>query len=259
MKTPPSEPGKVLLAAHGIRKSYGHLEILRGIDLDLRTGEHVSIIGPSGSGKSTLIRCLNFLEMPDGGSIDFGGKRIWDEKSPIKEAQSRAHRTKVGMVFQSFNLFATHTALQNVSIAQVHTLGRSRAEADERSRKLLDQVGLSEHLDKHPGQLSGGQQQRVAIARALAMDPEIMLFDEPTSAIDPEMRVEVLRVMRDLASGGMTMISVTHEFNFAREAADRVLFLADGLIVEEGTPDEIFSAPKHERTQMFVSAVSGII
>ena len=246
-----------LLAAHGIRKSFGHTQVLNGIDLELRQGEHLAIIGPSGGGKSTLIRCLTLLETPDEGEVVLNGVQVWNSTDHVKESVLRAHRINVGMVFQSFNLFATHTALQNVSLAQVHTLHRSRDEADERSRELLRQVGLSEHLDKHPGQLSGGQQQRVAIARALAMDPQVMLFDEPTSAIDPEMRIEVLRVMKDLASRGMAMIAVTHEFKFAEDVADRVMFLADAVVMEEGTPEQIFKSPQHERTRRFVDAVSG--
>jgi len=249
----------VLLAARGIQKSFGSRVVLDGIDLDLHAGEHVAIIGPSGGGKSTLIRCLNLLETPDEGEVLFNGESVWNSQEPPREAALRAHRIKVGMVFQSFNLFATHTALQNVSLAQVHTLKRSKAEADERSRELLGLVGLADHLDKHPSQLSGGQQQRVAIARALAMDPEVMLFDEPTSAIDPEMRIEVLAVMKDLAERGMAMIAVTHEFKFAEDFADRVIFLADSTIVEEGTPEEIFSNAQRERTRRFVAAVAGDI
>ncbi len=247
----------VLLAARGIRKSFGHKRVLDGIDLELHYGEHLAIIGPSGGGKSTLIRCLNMLETPDDGELIFEGKQIWKSAEAVKESTLRAHRLKVGMVFQSFNLFATHTALQNVSLAQVHTLHRSRAEADLRSRELLGLVGLAEHLDKLPNQLSGGQQQRVAIARALAMDPQVMLFDEPTSAIDPEMRIEVLAVMKDLAARGMAMIAVTHEFKFAEAFADRVIFLSDSRIIEEGTPAQIFTSPQHERTRRFVAAVSG--
>ena len=247
----------VLLAARGIRKSFGHKVVLDGIDLELHHGEHVAIIGPSGGGKSTLIRCLNMLETPDDGELLFEGKRIWTSKGTVKESALRAHRVKVGMVFQSFNLFTTHTALQNVSLAQVYTLHRPRAEADLRSRELLGLVGLAAHLDKLPSQLSGGQQQRVAIARALAMDPRVMLFDEPTSAIDPEMRIEVLAVMKDLAARGMAMIAVTHEFKFAENFADRIIFLADSRIVEEGTPTQIFNTPQHERTRRFVADVSG--
>lgn len=255
--TPSTPEHDVLLAARGIRKSFGDKQVLNGIDLELRYGEHLAIIGPSGGGKSTLIRCLNMLETPDEGELLFEGKQIWTSSVAVKEAALREHRIKVGMVFQSFNLFTTHTALQNVSLAQVYTLHRSRAEADQRSRELLGLVGLAEHLDKHPSQLSGGQRQRVAIARALAMDPQVMLFDEPTSAIDPEMRIEVLSVMKDLAARGMAMIAVTHEFKFAEGFADRVVFLADSQIIEEGTPSQIFNSPKHERTRRFVADVSG--
>ncbi len=247
----------LLLAARGLRKSFGSKLVLDGIDLVLRQGEHLAIIGPSGGGKSTLIRCLNLLETPDEGEIRLNGSPVWTSADKVKESELRAHRSRVGMVFQSFNLFATHTALQNVSLAQIHTLHRSKEEADDRSRDLLGLVGLAEHLDKRPSQLSGGQQQRVAIARALAMDPQVMLFDEPTSAIDPEMRVEVLRVMKDVASRGMAMIAVTHEFQFAEQVADRVMFLADSVIVEEGIPRQIFGSPRHERTRRFVTAVTG--
>lgn len=247
----------VLLAARGIRKSFRQKQVLDRIDLELHSGEHLAIIGPSGGGKSTLIRCLNLLETPDDGEVIFAGKPIWTSAGAAKESALRAHRLKVGMVFQSFNLFTTYTALQNVSLAQIYTLHRSRAEADQRSRELLGLVGLAEHLDKHPSQLSGGQQQRVAIARALAMDPKVMLFDEPTSAIDPEMRIEVLAVMKDLAARGMAMIAITHEFKFAEHFADRVIFLADSRIIEEGTPAQIFTSPKHERTRRFVADVSG--
>jgi len=245
------------LSARGIRKRFGDREILRGIDLDLERGEHVAIIGPSGSGKSTFIRCLNLLERPEHGTIDLDGQRVFDATVRGRAGDARRLRRQVGMVFQSFNLFTTHTALENVSLAQRKVLGRSKAEADERSNALLTRVGLAEHAHKHPSQLSGGQQQRVAIARALALDPRVMLFDEPTSAIDPEMRNEVLAVMKDLAAGGMTMVVVTHELQFAELAADRVLFLADGEVVESGTPTDVLRNPRHARTQQFVRAVGG--
>ncbi|MHB1172137.1 MAG: amino acid ABC transporter ATP-binding protein [Lacisediminihabitans sp.] len=249
--------GEVSLAAQNIRKSFNGKEILKGIDVEIGYGEHVAIIGPSGSGKSTFIRCLNLLEFPDAGTISLDGSTVFSVGSAISASKVRAIRMKVGMVFQSFNLFTTHTALENVSLAQRHTLGRSKQEADARSEALLERVGLKQHMHKYPSHLSGGQQQRVAIARSLALDPKVMMFDEPTSAIDPEMRIEVLRVMKDLALEGMTMIMVTHELRFAQNAADRVMFLADGEILETGTPDQIFGSPVNERTRQFVDAVSG--
>ncbi|MFC5502614.1 amino acid ABC transporter ATP-binding protein [Lysinimonas soli] len=248
---------RVSMSAQGIRKSFAGKEVLRGISLELHQGEHVAVIGPSGSGKSTFIRCLNLLETPDNGSIDVLGERVFSAGDPVRESQVRALRLRVGMVFQSFNLFATYTALENVSLAQRFSLGRSKGESDDRSEQLLRRVGLEQHIHKHPSQLSGGQQQRVAIARALALDPQVMLFDEPTSAIDPEMRVEVLQVMKALALDGMTMIMVTHELRFAQEAADRVAFIADGEVQEIGTPAQVFGSPKNERTRRFVDAVSG--
>ncbi|WP_286302020.1 amino acid ABC transporter ATP-binding protein [Microbacterium suwonense] len=247
----------VVFSARGIHKSYGSTEILKGVDLELRRGEHVAIVGPSGSGKSTFIRCLNLLERPDQGSIALLGEPVFDAEHPGRGMKQRDLRKRVGMVFQSFNLFTTHTALQNVSLAQRRALGRSRVEADERSRDLLTRVGLGGHLGSLPSQLSGGQQQRVAIARALALDPQIMLFDEPTSAIDPEMRNEVLSVMRDLAEKGMTMVVVTHELQFAERAADRMLFLADGEVLESGSPREVLHSPKHSRVEQFVRSLEG--
>ncbi|WP_025134583.1 amino acid ABC transporter ATP-binding protein [Leucobacter sp. PH1c] len=254
----PSNP-PTALSARDIRKSYGEKEILRGISVDVRKGEHIAIIGPSGSGKSTFIRCLNALEVPDAGTIDLQGERVFDAERRVPVASVRALRKRVGMVFQSFNLFATHTALENVSLAQRRVLGRDRASAAQRSAELLERVGLAEHMHKRPNQLSGGQQQRVAIARSLALDPEVILFDEPTSAIDPEMRVEVLKVMKELAEGGMTMLMVTHEIQFAQEAADRVMFIADGAVLGLGTPDEILVEPEHERIRRFVNALSGVM
>ncbi|GAA1629365.1 amino acid ABC transporter ATP-binding protein [Leucobacter chromiireducens] len=247
------------LSAHGIRKSYGDKEILRGISVDVRKGEHIAIIGPSGSGKSTFIRCLNALEVPDAGTIDLGGERVFDADRRTPVASVRELRKRVGMVFQSFNLFATHTALENVSLAQRRVLGRDKTQAAARSEELLERVGLREHMHKLPSQLSGGQQQRVAIARSLALDPEVILFDEPTSAIDPEMRVEVLKVMKELAEGGMTMLMVTHEIQFAREAADRVMFIADGAVAGLGTPEELLDDPEHERIRRFVNALNGVV
>ena len=254
-----SQGKPITLAAKGIRKSFGDKEILRGIDLEVHEGEQIAIIGPSGSGKSTFIRCLNLLETPDGGSLEVLGEQAFQAGTKTPERSVRELRKQVGMVFQSFNLFATYTALENVNLAQRRSLGRSLGDATARSQELLERVGLKDHMHKHPAQLSGGQQQRVAIARALALDPKIMLFDEPTSAIDPEMRIEVLHVMRDLANSGMTMLMVTHEIQFAEEAADRVMFIADGEVLEIGPPAQVLGAPQHPRTQRFVQAVSGVV
>ena len=250
---------EIALSARTIKKSYGDKEILHGISIDVAKGEHIAIIGPSGSGKSTFIRCLNLLEVPNHGEIELAGERVFDSASNTPVASVRALRKRVGMVFQSFNLFATHTALENVSLAPRRVLGLSKEEAEARAEKLLDRVGLKAHMHKHPSQLSGGQQQRVAIARALALDPDVMLFDEPTSAIDPEMRVEVLKVMKELAEGGMTMLTVTHEIQFAREAADRLMFIADGELVAMGEPAQLLDDPAHERIRRFVSAINGEI
>lgn len=254
-----SPEGIFALSAQQIRKSFGSKEILHGISLDVKKGEHIAIIGPSGSGKSTFIRCLNLLESPNHGTIDVCGERIFDAAEKISAKSVRALRKRVGMVFQSFNLFATHTALENVSLAQRLVLDRSRTESEARSEELLERVGLKNHMHKHPSQLSGGQQQRVAIARSLALDPEVILFDEPTSAIDPEMRLEVLSVMKELAQGGMTMLTVTHEIEFAKEAADRVMFLADGESLATGPAAEILTDPTNERLRRFVNALSGVI
>lgn len=248
--------GLPALQVRSMSKSFNNVEVLHDIDLDIAPGEVVTLIGPSGSGKSTLIRCLNLLETPTSGAVSILGDAVFDDGRILpRRAALRQLRTKVGMVFQSFNLFPNLSALQNVSLAQMHTLRRPEAQADERSAALLERVGLGHRMDHLPSQLSGGQQQRVAIARALAMDPEIMLFDEPTSAIDPELRVEVLKVMKDLARDGMTMAIVTHELKFSRQISDQVLFLADGTIVERGTPDELFNRPQHARTRKFLSAI----
>jgi polar amino acid transport system ATP-binding protein len=248
--------GTTAIQVQQLKKSYGSLEVLHGIDLEINKGQVVTLIGPSGSGKSTLIRCLNLLEVPNSGTMKILGQPLFENgKVGLKKSDLQRYRTKVGMVFQSFNLFPNLSALQNVSLSQIHSLGRTRAEADERSAQLLTSVGLGSRMHHMPLQLSGGQQQRVAIARALAMDPEIMLFDEPTSAIDPELRVEVLQVMKELAGGGMTMAIVTHELKFAQKISDKVLFLADGSIVEEGTPEQLFGSPANERTRQFLAAV----
>jgi len=250
---------QVVLSTRDIRKSFGNKEILRGIDVDVKKGEHIAIIGPSGSGKSTFIRCLNLLETPNAGTITLNGETVFDASQKTSHHAIRNLRKRVGMVFQSFNLFSTHSAIENVSLAQRLALNRSKDEAAARSEALLERVGLKDHLHKLPGQLSGGQQQRVAIARSLALDPEVILFDEPTSAIDPEMRVEVLKVMKELAEGGMTMMMVTHEIQFAKDAADRVMFLADGEVLESGESAQVLTDPSNQRLRRFMEALSGAI
>ncbi len=237
-------------------KSYGETQVLRGVDLEVSKGEVISIIGPSGSGKSTFIRCINLLEEPTSGLVEVLGQKLFNgDRIVVNKKELREFRSRAGMVFQSFNLFPNLTALDNVSLGQIHTLGRSKAEADEKSAQLLTRVGLAERMDHKPSQLSGGQQQRVAIARALAMDPEVMLFDEPTSAIDPELRVEVLQVMKQLADEGMTMLVVTHELRFAERISDRVVFIADGEILECAPPEQVFGGAKSERLRQFLAAV----
>lgn len=231
-------------------KKFGELEVLNGIDMTVSEGEVVCIIGPSGSGKSTLLRCLNRLERASGGEIVVDNAVITDKRTDINKV-----RENIGMVFQSFNLFSNFTVLQNLMFAPVELKKMTKAQAREKALELLARVGLSDKADAYPHQLSGGQQQRVAIARSLAMNPDIMLFDEPTSALDPEMVGEVLAVMKELAGGGMTMVVVTHEMGFARDVADRVIFMADGVIVEEGTPEEIFGDPQNARTKDFLSRV----
>ncbi|MEU8974877.1 amino acid ABC transporter ATP-binding protein [Streptomyces monashensis] len=239
-----------LIELLGVNKYYGELHVLRDIDLTVGKGEVVVVVGPSGSGKSTLCRTINRLETVESGTITLDGEPLPQEGKALARL-----RAEVGMVFQSFNLFAHRTVLQNVSLAQVKVRRRAKDDADRRSRELLDRVGLLAHADKYPAQLSGGQQQRVAIARALAMDPKAMLFDEPTSALDPEMINEVLEVMRQLARDGMTMVVVTHEMGFARASAHRVVFMADGRIVEDRTPEEFFTAPRSERAKDFLSKI----
>ena len=231
-----------------LKKSFDDLEVLRDISMDIHEGEVVCIIGPSGSGKSTFLRCINQLETPTGGEILYKGEDLCDKKADI-----RTFREEVGMVFQRFNLFPLKTVLGNVMMAPVLTKHMDKAGAHEKAMELLEKVGLSSRANAKPHMLSGGQQQRVAIARALAMEPKALLFDEPTSALDPELVGEVLSVMRDLAKEGMTMVIVTHEMAFARDVADRVVFMADGYIVEEGDPKEVFSDPKEERTKAFLS------
>ncbi|WPC08593.1 amino acid ABC transporter ATP-binding protein [Globicatella sp. PHS-GS-PNBC-21-1553] len=235
---------------NGLKKSFGDNEVLKGIDLHVASGEVVCIIGPSGSGKSTLLRCLNRLEEINGGNVIVNGTDI-----SLKEANINKVRENIGMVFQHFNLFPHLSVRENITLAPVELGILSKADADKKANELLAQVGLSDKVDAYPNSLSGGQKQRVAIARALAMDPDIMLFDEPTSALDPEMVGDVLNVMKDLASQGMTMVVVTHEMGFAREVGDRVVFMDGGYIVEEDTPENIFNAPKEERTKSFLDKV----
>ncbi|MFC5889527.1 amino acid ABC transporter ATP-binding protein [Kitasatospora aburaviensis] len=239
-----------LVVLSRVNKHFGELHVLQDIDLTIARGEVVVVIGPSGGGKSTLCRAINRLETIDSGEISIDGRPL-----PAEGRELAALRADVGMVFQSFNLFAHKTVLQNVTLGQIKVRGKDRRAADERARRLLDEVGVATQADKYPAQLSGGQQQRVAIARALAMDPKIMLFDEPTSALDPEMINEVLEVMRRLARDGMTMVVVTHEMGFARSAANRVVFMAEGRIVEETTPDRFFSNPRSERAKDFLSKI----
>ena len=240
-----------MLDVAGLRKSFGSLEVLRGIDLTVRPQELVFVIGPSGSGKSTLLRCCNRLEEPDEGSIRVDGVELLDPKTDIN-----AMRRRIGMVFQSFNLYPHMTVLSNVTLALRKALGKSRTEAREIGEAALARVGLADKVDAYPAQLSGGQQQRAAIARAVALEPKIMLFDEPTSALDPELVGSVLAVMRELREAGMTMVVVSHEMRFARDAADRVIFMDDGVIVEQGPPERIFGSPEHARTRSFLADVA---
>ncbi|MGW8952132.1 amino acid ABC transporter ATP-binding protein [Streptomyces sp. NPDC055709] len=239
-----------LVELRHVEKHFGTLHVLQDINLTIDRGEVVVVIGPSGGGKSTLCRAVNRLETIDSGEIAIDGKPLPEEGRELARL-----RAEVGMVFQSFNLFAHKTVLQNVTLGQIKVRGTDKRSAEVRARSLLDRVGVGSQADKYPAQLSGGQQQRVAIARALAMDPKVMLFDEPTSALDPEMVNEVLEVMRQLARDGMTMVVVTHEMGFARSAANRVVFMADGRIVEESAPDEFFSNPRTERAKDFLSKI----
>ena len=239
-----------LLEIKNLSKSFGDLQVLKDINIQVEKGEVIVIIGPSGSGKSTMLRCCNLLEKPTGGQIIYKGEDITGLGKKVKN-----YRKSVGMVFQRFNLFVNKTVLDNVTIAPIQLNKLPKAEAEAKALDLLDKVGLKSKAGVYPETLSGGQQQLVAIARALAMDPEALLFDEPTSALDPELVGDVLEVMKKLAKDGMTMLVVTHEMGFARDVADRVIFMADGYIVEEGTPDEIFTNPKNERTKAFLSRV----
>ena len=241
----------VIVRIKDLHKSYGDLEVLRGIDIDVHRGEVVVVLGPSGSGKSTMLRCVNLLEKPTSGQIIFEGADI-----TAKGVDINGVRAKLGMVFQQFNLFPHLSVKKNVMIAQQKVLKRSKEEAEQIAVQELRKVGLGDRVDFMPSQLSGGQQQRVAIARALAMNPHVMLFDEATSALDPELVRDVLAVMRDLARGGMTMIVVTHEMKFARDVADRVIFMDGGVVVEQGTPAEVFDHPKSERTREFLGHIS---
>jgi polar amino acid transport system ATP-binding protein len=237
-----------MLKLEGVHKSFGRLHVLRGVDLAVERGGAVCVIGPSGSGKSTLLRCINLLEPPDDGRIFLEGKEI----TGAGKGDLNFVRRRIGMVFQQFNLFPHKRAIENVSIAQQKVLGRPAGEARAKSKALLERVGLADKVEEYPDRLSGGQQQRVAIARALAMDPHVMLFDEVTSALDPELIKEVLDVMRELASEGMTMVVVTHEMGFARDVADQVMFMDEGVVVEEGPPGQVLSQPHEERTRRFL-------
>ena len=239
-----------MIDVKNLTKSFGKLEVLKGVSQHISKGERVVLIGPSGSGKSTFLRCLNLLETPTSGEIIFEGQSITDEKCDINKI-----RQKMGMVFQHFNLFPNMTILKNITLAPVRTGLMDKEQAEKKARELLKRVGLEDKADSYPAQLSGGQKQRIAIVRALCMQPEVMLFDEPTSALDPEMVGEVLDVMKELAKSGMTMVCVTHEMGFAREVADRVLFMDEGKILEEGTPQEIFGNPKEQRTKDFLNKV----
>ena len=250
----------LMIDAQQLGKSFGQLEVLRGIDLKVPRGSVTCLIGPSGSGKSTLLRCVNHLETVTAGRLYVDGELIgYREKDgvlyEISEKESARQRSGVGMVFQQFNLFPHRTVLQNVTEAPIHVKGVKPADAEATARRLLDEVGLGHKAEAYPSQLSGGQQQRVAIASAVAMEPKLMLFDEPTSALDPELVGEVLRVMKDLAKQGMTMLVVTHEMGFAREVADQIVFMADGVIVESGPPEQVIDHPRHERTRSFLSSL----
>ena len=256
VKAAPKKPlynpkGDVLISVKNLDKTFKEtIHAVRNVTTDIHKGEVVVLIGPSGSGKSTFLRCLNLLEVPTGGSITMDGVDIMD-----KNADLNKHRQKVGMVFQHFNLFDNLNVIQNMTIAPTKLKGESDAAASQRAMNLLDRVGLADRAEAYPSQLSGGQKQRIAIVRSLCMEPEVLLFDEPTSALDPEMVGEVLDVMKQLAAEGMTMVVVTHEMGFAREVADRVLFMADGALIEEGTPEEIFDNPKSDRLKDFLSKI----
>ncbi|MFE7379188.1 amino acid ABC transporter ATP-binding protein [Streptomyces zhihengii] len=249
-----------MVRAEGVRKHFGHLEVLKGIDLTVQRGQVCCLLGPSGSGKSTFLRCINHLEKVDGGKLTVDGDLVGyrqhgNKLHELREREVAERRRDIGMVFQRFNLFPHMTALENITEAPVKVIGRSRAQASEEGHRLLEQVGLGDRACHYPAQLSGGQQQRVAIARALAMEPKLMLFDEPTSALDPELVGDVLDVMRRLAADGMTMIVVTHEIGFAREVADTAVFMDEGVVVEAGDPRKVLVDPEQERTRAFLSKV----
>lgn len=243
-----------MLKTIDLKKNYGELEVLRGISTEIKKGEVVSLIGPSGSGKSTFLRCLNYTEIPSFGEVYFKGQKLSEKEG--KDFDINKVRASMGMVFQHFNLFPNMDVLGNITLAPMKAKGLSLSEAKKTAERLLDKIGLSDKINAFPSQLSGGQKQRVAIARALAMEPELMLFDEPTSALDPEMVKEVLLVIKELVSEGMTTVIVTHEMNFAKDISSRVIFMDQGLIVEEGSPMEIFTQPKEERTRMFLNKVT---
>jgi polar amino acid transport system ATP-binding protein len=250
----------MMLRAEGVHKSFGRLEVLKGVSLEVRPREVMCLLGPSGSGKSTFLRCINHLEKIDAGRLWVDGELVGyrqsgDKLHELREREVARKRTEIGMVFQSFNLFPHMTVLENVIEAPIRVKRERRESAVSRARELLDRVGLADKVGVHPSQLSGGQQQRVAIARALAMEPKLMLFDEPTSALDPELVGDVLDVMRDLARDGMTMVVVTHEIGFAREAGDTLVFMDAGVVVETGPPREVLASPRHERTRAFLSKV----
>jgi polar amino acid transport system ATP-binding protein len=250
----------MMVKAEGVHKRFGRLEVLKGIDLEVRRGQVMCMLGPSGSGKSTFLRCINHLEKINAGRLSVDGELVGyresgDKLYELRDREITGKRAEIGMVFQHFNLFPHMTALGNVTLAPVGVLGLSRDEARERAREVLNRVGLGDKLDTYPAALSGGQQQRVAIARALAMRPKLMLFDEPTSALDPELVGDVLDAMRQLARDGMTMIVVTHEMGFAREVGDSVVFMDDGVVVEQGPPGEVLANPREERTREFLSKV----
>lgn len=239
-----------MIKVSGLKKSFGDLEVLKGINQHVRKGEKIVLIGPSGSGKSTFLRCLNLLETPTEGEILIEGESITAPKTNVNKL-----REKMGMVFQHFNLFPHLSVIENITLAPIKVKKKNSSEANKKAIELLNIVGLSDKADSYPGQLSGGQKQRIAIARALAMEPDIMLFDEPTSALDPEMVGEVLEVMKNLANAGMTMVVVTHEMGFAREVASRVLFMDDGMVVEEGSPEMLFGDPQNQRTKDFLGKI----
>jgi polar amino acid transport system ATP-binding protein len=249
-----------MVKAEGVHKRFGRLEVLTGVSMEVQPGEVVCMLGPSGSGKSTFLRCINHLEKIDGGRLSVDGDLVGyrqegDKIYELRDAEVCRERSEIGMVFQRFNLFGHMTAMENVIEAPVRVKKVKKNEAARRAQELLERVGLADKLDCYPAQLSGGQQQRVAIARALAMEPKLMLFDEPTSALDPELVGDVLDVMRQLAKDGMTMIVVTHEMGFAREAADRLVMMCDGAIIEEGSPEHFFTRPENERTKQFLSKI----